>query len=419
MSPAVVATEDVSVVVGVNDVMAAPEALDLVPGLVTTTVLVMVQVKLTEFEYVVGEPLSVAVTVTAQAHAVVGVPLMTPADEMTMPAGRPVAVQVSPAAVATVEVSVATEVMLVMAVPDTFDLAVMVGVVTATVLVMFQVKLAEFAYVVGEPLSVAVRVTEQAHAVVGVPVTAPVEALIDRPVGRPVAVQPSVATEDVSVAVGVKVVMAVPDTFDLAPGLVTTTVLVMFQVKLTAFEYVVGEPLSVAVTVTEQAHAVVGVPLMTPVAEAMERPTGRPVAVQVRVATEDVSVAAALTLVMAVPDTFDLVVVVGLVMATVLVTVQAMVAVPVWAWLSVAVMVAEQAHAVVGVPLMTPVAEAMVTPTGRPVADHEEMVAPEPVLVAVAVMVGESAVPLTVDWVEGTVMATVLVMVQVKVVEPK
>ena len=50
MSPAVVATEDVSVVVGVNDVMAAPEALDLVPGLVTTTVLVTFQVKLTEFE---------------------------------------------------------------------------------------------------------------------------------------------------------------------------------------------------------------------------------------------------------------------------------------------------------------------------------------------------------------------------------
>ena len=143
MSPAVVATEDVSVVVGVNDVMAAPEALDLVPGLVTTTVLVMVQVKLTEFEYVVGEPLSVAVTVTAQAHAVVGVPLMTPADEMTMPAGRPVAVQVSPAAVTTVEVSVATEVMLVMAVPDTFDLVVVVGVVTATVLVMVQVKVVE------------------------------------------------------------------------------------------------------------------------------------------------------------------------------------------------------------------------------------------------------------------------------------
>ena len=86
--------------------------------------------------------MSVAVTVTAQAHAVVGVPLMTPADEMTMPAGRPVAVQVSPAAVATVEVSVATEVMLVMAVPETLDFGP--GLVTATVLVMVQVRLTEF-----------------------------------------------------------------------------------------------------------------------------------------------------------------------------------------------------------------------------------------------------------------------------------
>ena len=83
-----------------------------------------------------------------------------------------------------------------------------------------------------------------------------------------------------------------------------------------------------------------------------------------------------------------------------------------------AVMVAEQAHAVVGVPLMTPVAEAMVTPAGRPVADHDEMVAPEPEVVAVGWTV-VMAVPLTVDLVEGTVTATVLVMVQVKVVEPK
>ena len=82
-----------------------------------------------------------------------------------------------------------------------------------------------------------------------------------------------------------------------------------------------------------------------------------------------------------------------------------------------AVMVAEQAHAVVGVPLMTPVAEAMVTPAGRPVADHDEMVAPEPVVVAVAVTVGESAVPLTEDLVDGTVTTTVLVMVQVKETE--
>ena len=405
----------------VSDAELASEAAVLIkvtwlPGLVTTTVLVMVQVKLTEFEYVVGEPLSVAVTVTAQAHAVVGVPLMTPADEMTMPAGRPVAVQVSPAAVATVEVSVATEVMLVMAVPDTFDLAVMVGVVTATVLVMFQVKLAEFAYVVGEPLSVAVRVTEQAHAVVGVPVTAPVEALIDRPVGRPVAVQPSVATEDVSVAVGVKVVMAVPDTFDLAPGLVTATVLVMVQVKLTDFAYVVGEPLSVAVTVTAQAHAVVGVPLMMPVAEAMERPTGRPVAVHVTIAVDDVSVAVAVIGEMAVPDTFDFVVVLGLVTATVLVMVQvnetAFRYPP-----SEAVMVTEQAHAVVGVPLTRPVDAPMVTPAGRPVADQVRA-AVEEVSVAVAVKL-VMAVPDTFDFavVSGLVTATVLVMFQVKAAE--
>ena len=45
-----VAVDDVSLEVGVNDVMAAPETLDLVPGLVTVTVLVMVQVRLTEFE---------------------------------------------------------------------------------------------------------------------------------------------------------------------------------------------------------------------------------------------------------------------------------------------------------------------------------------------------------------------------------
>ena len=262
---------------------------------------------------------------------VLGVPLITPADEMTMPVGRPVADQVSPAVVATLEVSVATEVMLVMAVPDTLDLAVLAGVVTATVLVIV-------------------------------------------------------------------------------------------QVKETELEYVVGEPLSVAVMVTEQAHAVVGVPLITPVAEAMVTPTGRPVADQVSpavVATDEVSVAVAVMLVMAVPDTLDLAVVVGVVTATVLVMVQAMVAVPVWAWLSVAVTVTEQAHAVVGVPLITPVAELMVTPAGRPVADHDEMVAPEPVVVAVAVTVGESAVPLPEDLVDGTVTTTVLVTVQVKETEPK
>ena len=38
---------------------------------------------------------------------------------------------------------------------------------------------------------------------------------------------------------------------------------------------------SVAVTVTEQAQAAVGVPLMTPVAELMDRPEGSPLAAKV------------------------------------------------------------------------------------------------------------------------------------------
>ena len=229
-----VAVDEVSVAAGVRVVMAAPEALDLVPGLVTATVLVMVQVKLTELANGVGEPLSAAVMVTEQAHAVVGVPLITPVpDAMVTPAGRPVADQVT---VDVDEVSVATEVMLVMAVPDTLDLAVVVGLLTATVLEMFQVKMAELANVVGEPLSVAVIVTEQAHAVVGVPVMAPPDDAMTSPTGRPVAVQVSVATDEVSVAAGVRVVMAAPETLDFVPGLVTVTVLVMVQVKATAFE---------------------------------------------------------------------------------------------------------------------------------------------------------------------------------------
>ena len=76
------------------------------------------------------------------------------------------------------------------------------------------------------------------------------EELMDRPVGRPEALQVSVATDEVSVAVAVMGEMAVPDTFDLADvvGLVTATVLVMVHEKL-------ADPakpaVSVAVMVTE------------------------------------------------------------------------------------------------------------------------------------------------------------------------
>ena len=285
------------------------------PGLVTATVLVTFQVKTAEFEALV---LSVAVMVTEQAHAVVGVPVTAPFEELIpRPVGRPLTVQVS-VGVGTVWVSAATGVKVEMAEPETVVLVP--GFVTATVLEMFQVKFTELANGVGEPLSVAVMVTEQAHAVVGVPVMAPPDEAIDRPAGRPVAVQVSVAVDEVSVAAGVRVVMAAPEALDLVPGLVTATVLVMVQVKLTELANVVGEPLSVAVIVTEQAHAVVGVPVMAPPDDAMTSPTGRPVAVQVSVATDEVSVAAGVRVVMAAPETLDCVP--GLVTVTVLVMVQ-------------------------------------------------------------------------------------------------
>ena len=91
-------------------------------------------------------------------------------------------------------------------------------------------------------------VTEHVHGVVGVPVMVPVDELIERPAGRPEAVQVSVAPDWVSEAELESAVMADPVTFDLAPGLVTVTVLVIVQVK-------VAEPAkeapSVAVMVTE------------------------------------------------------------------------------------------------------------------------------------------------------------------------
>ena len=85
-----VAADEVSVPVGVNDT-DAPVTEFLVPGLVTLTVLVMVQAKVAED----AKPAeSVAVRVTEHEHARVGVPDSTPvAGAMEMPMGRPDAVQ--------------------------------------------------------------------------------------------------------------------------------------------------------------------------------------------------------------------------------------------------------------------------------------------------------------------------------------
>ncbi|MGB7097369.1 MAG: hypothetical protein WBD95_01185 [Xanthobacteraceae bacterium] len=175
---------------------------------------------------------------------------------------------------APVEESLALTVRGLMAVPDTSFCDP--GLVTETVLEIVQVNEAD---PVKPALSVALTVTEHEHAVVGVPVMAPLVALTDRPAGRPLAVQEEiVAVDDESWAELERVLMAVPDRFDWAPGLVTDTVLSTVQVNdvlsLNASE-------SVAVTVTEHEHAVVGVPPMTPDPELMERPAGRPVAAKV------------------------------------------------------------------------------------------------------------------------------------------
>ena len=99
---------------------------------------------------------------------------------------------------------------------------------TVTVLAMVHENEVDPAYVAP---SVAVTVTEETPGVVGVPVMDPVEELIDRPAGRPEALQVRVAPDWESVAALVKVEMAEPEALDLAPGLVTTTVLVVFHVK--------------------------------------------------------------------------------------------------------------------------------------------------------------------------------------------
>jgi hypothetical protein len=209
---------------------------------------------------------SVALTVTDEVPAVVGVPVMVPLEApIDSPAGNPVADHVMVGAGELCE-SVAVAVTGVMATPVLLDWLAM-GV-TETVLVMVQVKVA--VPEAPEP-SVALRVTDELPAVVGVPVMVPVEASMDSPAGSPVADQVRVAPDWESVAALSSAAMGEPDTSDWAPGLVTDTVLVMVQVKVAA---PVKPALSVTVMVTAELPPVVGVPLMTPVEGSMDRPGG-------------------------------------------------------------------------------------------------------------------------------------------------
>jgi N-acetylglutamate synthase/N-acetylornithine aminotransferase len=103
----------------------------------------------------------------------------------------------------------------------------------------------------------------------------PEEGSMARPAGRLVADHVSVAVDVESVAVTSTGVMAEPEPSDWSPGLVTETTLVTLHEN----EAVPVKPeLSVAVTVTDDVPAAVGVPEMVPEVGSMARPSGSPVA---------------------------------------------------------------------------------------------------------------------------------------------
>src|ERR1035441_4476046 len=110
---------------------------------------------------------------------------------------------------------------------------------------------------------------------------------IDRPVGRPDSDHVKLVSRSVSVAVAVRAVMAVPDGLAWWPGLVTDTEPVTVQVKLAT---PMTPEASVALRVTRKSPDVVGMPVMMPVPASIDRPSGRPGADQVKVASLGVSV---------------------------------------------------------------------------------------------------------------------------------
>jgi hypothetical protein len=259
---------------------------------------------------------------------------------------------------------------------------------------------------------VAVTVTVGEPAVVGVPVIVPVEGSTDSPAGSPVAENVRLVVGDVSDPPVVTAVMAVPEMFAWGPGFTMATLFEMVQLK-DVVPVKLAE--SVTVTVTEFEPAVVGVPVIVPVVGLIDRPAGRPVAPKwVIVAVDELVDAPTVNDGTAEPDTFAWLP--GLVTVTVLVMVQLNVADPVWPAESVAVTVTEVVPAVVGVPVTAPVAELIERPAGRPVADHEAMVAVDEESVAELVS-AVMAEPDTEVWLVCPATVTVLVIVQENVVE--
>lgn len=118
---------------------------------------------------------------------------------------------------------------------------------------------------------VAVRVTEEVPAVVGVPVITPVVVLTLNPAGKPVALK----LVGPLLAVMVYGLIATP----LTP--IAVVELVMTGVARLMVTVTVAVPVPealVAPTTTGKTPAVVGVPVMAPVLELILNPAGKPVA---------------------------------------------------------------------------------------------------------------------------------------------
>src|SRR5579859_1371784 len=382
---------------------AVPTVPVWLPGLDTVTVLplcgLIVHVKLA---LPWAPVVSVAVTVTLLLPAVVGVPEIRPLLElMDRPAGRPLALQVKvwPDCES---VACICRLTAVPTVPVWLP-----GLDTVTVLplcgLIVHVKLAlPWAPVV----SVAVTVTLLLPAVVGVPEIRPLLELMDRPAGRPLALQVKVWPDCESVACICRLT-AVPTVPVWLPGLDTVTVLplcgLIVHVKL-ALPW--APVVSVAVTVTLLLPAVVGVPEIRPLLELMDRPAGRPLALQVKVWPDCESVACIcrLTAVPTVPvwlpglDTVTVLPLCGLI-------VHVKLALP-WApVVSVAVTVTLLLPAVVGVPEIRPLLELMDRPAGRPLALQVKV---WPDCESVALICRLTAVPTVPVWLPGLDTVTVL-----------
>src|SRR2546422_3159438 len=203
------------------------------------------------------------------------------------------------------------------------------------------------------PALVALRVTVEAPAVVGVPEMRPVVALSARPAGNPV------APKLVGLLVAVIGKLNATPTWPVAvPALVMTGVA---GVIVTASVWVPVPPALVALRVTVEAPAVVGVPEMRPVVALSARPAGNPVAP--KLVGLLVAVIGELNATPTWPVAVPALVMTGV--AGVIVTVSVWVPVPP---ALVALRATVEAPALVGVPAMSPLVALSARPAGNPVA---------------------------------------------------